>query len=359
LSDWYHAPPPGSRSGVADYAETLRKALSGFGTPAINLYHLGNNDLHAGIYRKALEIPGVIVLHDAVLHHFLLGHLTRELYIEEFIFNYGEWRRPLAESLWAGRASSGVDPRYFEFPMLKRVVGRSRAVIVHNPGAAAMVKSHSPGARVHIVPHFFEPVSPPDAAEIARFRQRIGVGQGTTLFGIFGYLRETKRILPCLKAFREIYAARPDTALLLAGEAASPHLRRLLDSEAAHPAIRRLGHLPESELMTAAAAIDCCLNLRYPAAGETSGIAMRMMGTGKPVLVSSGPENSDLPPATCLRVSTGVAEAAELFHHMGMVAVFPRIAKDIGSEARRFVLGRHSLENAAREYWQVLCAAAS
>jgi glycosyltransferase involved in cell wall biosynthesis len=357
LNDWYHAPPPGSRSGVADYAETLRRELVEFGTPHTDLYHLGNNGLHSGIYRKALERPGVIVLHDAVLHHFLLGQLTREHYIEEFVYNYGEWRRPLAESLWDERGSSGVDPRYFEYPLLKRVVERSRAVIVHNPGAASMVRAHAPHDKpVHIIPHFFEPAPLPEPAETARFRQSLGVGQGTTLFGIFGYLRETKRILPCLAAFRRLSAARPDTALLLAGSAASSDLQRLLDSEATHPGIHRMGHVSDQDLMLAGATIDCCLNLRYPAAGETSGIAMRMMGLGKPVIVSAGPENGAVPSVACLSVAHGVAEQSELFDYMMMVAEFPRIAKDIGAEARKYVLARHSLPAAAREYRKALCA---
>ena len=105
MNPW-HAPPPGSRSGVADYAETLRQALVRCGTWNVPVYHLGNNPLHADIYRQALASPGVVVLHDAVLHHFLLGTLGRERYIEEFVYNYGEWRRQLAEDLWAGAPAS-------------------------------------------------------------------------------------------------------------------------------------------------------------------------------------------------------------------------------------------------------------
>ncbi|MES1262321.1 MAG: hypothetical protein ABUS49_11345 [Acidobacteriota bacterium] len=358
MKDWHHAPPPGSRSGVADYAEPLRHAIEGLGQPNADLYHLGNNALHAEIYARALAKPGVIVLHDAVLHHFLLGQLTREQYVEEFVYNYGEWRRPLAESLWTERSSSGVDPRYFEYPVLRRIVESSRAVIVHNPGAARIVRDHG-RTNVHIIPHYFEPVAVPDDAETARFRQRMGVSQGATLFGIFGYLRETKRVVPCIRAFRRLHALKPETALLLAGEAVSPDLARLLGTEAAHPAIHRLGHLSEQDLRTAAAAIDCCLNLRYPGAGETSGIAIRMMGAGKAVILTSGEENSDLPPAACLRVESGIAESEELFEYMVMVAQFPRIGKDIGMQARRHILERHSLDAVARHYWQVLCCAAS
>lgn len=360
MTGWHHAPPPGSRSGVADYAETLRRALAGFGPAGIDLYHLGNNSLHAGIYQMALEQPGVIVLHDAVLHHFLLGQLSRPEYVEEFVFNYGEWQRDLAEELWAARGSSGVDPRYFQFPLLKRIVSGGRAVIVHNPGAARIARAHAPASmRIHVIPHVFEPAADPDHAEVAKFRAGLGVGPGTTLFGIFGYLRETKRVLPCLRAFRRLHAARPDTALLLAGDAVSGDLRRLLATEALHPHIHRLGHLSERDLLLAASATDCCLNLRYPAAGETSGIATRLMGMGKPVIMTAGPENEALPAAGCLRVAQGIAESRELFDCMALVTEFPQTAKDIGREGRRHILAHHSPEAVARQYRQVLYESAA
>src|SRR5580658_1520495 len=163
----YHAPPPGSHSGIADYDETLRTALqrlgrvesgaanNGASKADIHLYHLGNNRLHEDVYARALATPGVAVLHDAVLHHFLLGTLSREQYITEWVYNYGEWRRDLGEDLWRERARSAVDPRYFQFPMLKRIVERSLSVIVHNSGAAGIVRAHGV-TRVEIVPHFCE-----------------------------------------------------------------------------------------------------------------------------------------------------------------------------------------------------------
>jgi glycosyltransferase involved in cell wall biosynthesis len=360
----YHAPPPGSHSGVADYAETLRTALARLGrvevnsaTADIHLYHLGNNRLHEHVHARALATPGVVVLHDAVLHHFLLGTLSREQYIAEWVHNYGEWRRDLGEELWRNRARASMDPAYFHFPMLRRVVERSLGVIVHNPGAAAIVRGE--GAKhVEIVSHFCEVGEPPEPADLARFRERIGVGQGVRLFGMFGYLREPKRVVPCIRAFRRLHAIRPETALLLAGEVVSPDLERLLQNEA-DTSVHRLGHLSERDFRIAAAAVDCCLNLRYPGVGETSGIAVRMMGLGKPVIMTDNLENSDFPPAAVLPVAPGVAEAEELFEHMVLVTEFPGMAREIGSVARLHIRKHHALEAVARRYWEVLCAAAS
>ncbi len=58
------------------------------------LYQLGNNaDYHAAIYRTLLEHPGIVVLHEFVLHH-LVRELTLEanrpeLYVDELRYAYG------------------------------------------------------------------------------------------------------------------------------------------------------------------------------------------------------------------------------------------------------------------------------
>ena len=217
---------------------------------------------------------------------------------------------------------------------------RSRGVIVHNPGAAAMARAHG-APNVQVIPHFFEFEARPDEGETLAFRNEIS--PGGVLFGIFGYLRETKRVLPCIHAFRRVHALRPAARLLLAGEAVSPDLARLLETEASHPGVVRKGYMKDSDFLVGAAAVDCCLNLRYPGAGETSGIAIRMMGLGKPVVVTDSEENGSIPTSACLRVRSGVAESEELFHHMVLVSEFPQIGRDIGAAARRHIREHHAL----------------
>src|SRR6266404_3751427 len=191
---------PPARTGVADYSASLLAALRALGTvelaPAradIRLYHIANNTLHRGIYARALAEPGVVVLHDALLQHLFMGSLDEAGYLDEFVFNYGEWSRDLARELWRGKASSGLRPAYYRYPMLKRLAERSLAVIVHNPAAARIVREHTPNTPVVEIPHLYEDVPLPSAAESLRLRQQIS---GTAyLFGIFGYLRESKRVM--------------------------------------------------------------------------------------------------------------------------------------------------------------------
>lgn len=360
----HYAPPPGARTGVADYAAALERALSKratirrSGVADVCLYHIGNNPLHREIYNEALRAPGVALLHDAVLHHFMLGALSGQEYLDEFVWNYGKWHRDLASELWRDRGASAADPRYFRFPMLRRIVESSRAIIVHNTGAAEMARSASPHCSpITVIPHLAEAVAP-DAGPGIAFRQKIGVSEGARLFGIFGYLREAKRICASLSAFRRLHALRRNTALLLAGEAVSADLARLLEIEAAHPAIVRVGHLDERNFQAALSAIDCCINLRYPGAGETSGVAIRAMAAAKPVILTDSPENSDYPPETCLRIAPGPSEIPELLDNMLLVSEFPVLAHRIGRAAQRHIREVHAPARVAAMFHEALAAVA-
>ena len=80
------SPLPPSPSGIADYSAALldplrkhseltvfdREALrSDLDACDIALYQIGNNGHHAFVYDAVLQHPGVVVLHEANLHHLI------------------------------------------------------------------------------------------------------------------------------------------------------------------------------------------------------------------------------------------------------------------------------------------------
>ena len=357
----FHAPLPPARTGVADYAAALLSALRMHGsvevdstTADVHLYHLGNNSLHRETYEQALARPGVAVLHDAVLHHLLLGSLESGQYVEEFVYNYGEWHREFAMELWRARRLSGTDPRYFRYAMLRRIAETSRAVIVHNPAAAAIVRAHAAAARVFEIPHLFVEPALPSEWENTRLRRELGLRPHSALFGVFGYLRESKRLPVVLRVFERLRLELPEVSLLIAGEFASSDLARAVQPLLERTGILRMGYVPAPEFWQLAAATDVCINLRHPAAGETSGIGIRFMGIGKPVILSEGAENSRFPEAACLRVPAGVEEVEALASYMTWLAQFPDAAREIGRRAQAHIREHHSLERVADAYWEVL-----
>jgi glycosyltransferase involved in cell wall biosynthesis len=358
----FFSPLPPAPTGVADYSNALLPLLRNLGAVEIAasecdvaLYHVGNNGLHRDIYQRAVAHPGVVVLHDAVLQHLLLGMLSPHEYVEEFVYNYGESSRDLGRQLWDQRARSGADARYFGRPMLKRIATASRAIIVHNPAAAALaqehVHQHAPQTPVIEIPHLFERPALPSPEETLRLRESLGLTPETLLIGTFGHQRETKRLAVLLRAFQR---ASANARLLVSGEFVSSTFESAIAPLLQHPGVIRTGYLPEPELWRYAAATDLCINLRYPSAAETSGIAVRMMGIGKPVVFTASEALARIPPNACLRVDVGPGEERMLAGYITWLAENREAGLEIGRRAAAHVAQCHAPEKVAREYWNVL-----
>lgn len=344
----YHAPLPPAPTGVADYAARLLEALRRLGHVEVDperadvrLYQIGNNPLHTAIYERALAEPGVVLLHDALLHHFLLGHLDEERYVAEFVYNGGAESE--ARPLWRARPRSAGDERFFRYPMLRRVCESARGVIVHNSAAAKLV---APWARAEVVPHLY---SEPDVP--ARdLRSEWGIPKAALVLGVFGFLRETKRLATVLRAFAHLRGAH----LVVAGRFVSTDYEMAMAPLLAHPGVRRLGFGSEEEFWQRARAVDAVINLKWPTAGESSGIAVRLMGLGKTVVLSAAPENAEFPESTCLRVDPGAAEEEMLAEILAWLARRPDAARAIGAAARAYILREHHVDRVARSIWAIL-----
>lgn len=358
-----YAPLPPVRSGVADYAAVLASAMEQAGAAVepgepgdVGLYHMGNNGLHKEIYRQALARPGLVVLHDAVLHHFHLGAMTREQYVEEFVWHYGGWYRGMAEGLWTGRSRSASDARYFRWPMLKRIAGQSLGVIVHNEGAREVVLREAPEAHVHVVPHFVAAPPEVDMVAVERWRAERGILPSHTTLGLFGYLRESKRVMAVLRTFSRLRKEHAGLHLLVAGQMASTDLERAAAPYLEEPGVIRIGFLPDGEWWQVAAACDVGVNLRYPSAGESSGITARLLSLGKPVIVSDTAENEALPEYCCPRIPAGLGEEEALAATVLLLSAAPSRTRLAGGRGREWQQERQSLPRVAEEYLRVLRA---
>jgi glycosyltransferase involved in cell wall biosynthesis len=237
--------------------------------------------------------------------------------------------------------------------MLRRVAERARAVVVHNRAAARMVREHVAGARVEEIPHLFAPPALPAESDAMRWRQRLGIGPEQFLFGVFGYLRESKRLMAMLEAFQEVRT--PRMALLVAGEFVSTDLERAAEPLLRGPGVLRLPHLPEREFWTAASAVDACINLRYPAAGETSGIAIRLMGIGKAVMVTESEECAAFPEDACIRIAAGAGERGSIRDHIVLLTSMNEVAREVGRRGAEHIRAHHRVSDVARRYWEILC----
>jgi glycosyltransferase involved in cell wall biosynthesis len=153
-----------------------------------------------------------------------------------------------------------------------------------------------------------------------------------------------------LKAFAELRRRHPGSRYLLAGEA-SPYydLDALLAGELG-AGVTVTGRLELTDLLAAMNACDVAVNLRHPTGGETSGTLIRLLGIGKPVIVTDHGSFAEIPDGCCAKVALDESETALLAEYLGALAADPGLGRRLGENARRHVLEHHSLETSAAGY---------
>jgi glycosyltransferase involved in cell wall biosynthesis len=315
------SPLPPERTGVAHYVSMLLPALrrhvevttaaishTPHPTPHSRLYHLGNNPHHAWIYEEAMRTPGVIVLHDLVLHHLIvemtLARGDVDGYVAALEANHGE-----AGAAWARGRAAGLHSEMGNFlmPASVAVANRSRAVIVHNRYAAEQLQSFGVTAPIHVVPHPFEPQpSARGRRDAVRAQHRFAADD--RVIGLFGFLTSAKRAEVVLAAFAEAQGHDKNLRLLIVGEPA-PNV----DVDALRgDGITFTGYVPDDEFAAYFAAVDRLVNLRYPSAGETSGTLIRAFEAGKPVAVSDYAQFAEFPDDCVVKIPFGDREVETL-----------------------------------------------
>jgi glycosyltransferase involved in cell wall biosynthesis len=365
----YFSPLPPSTSGIADYSALLLPALEklvdveavrpGRTRPVadadVALYHIGNNpEEHAWIVDALRRRPGVVVLHDFVIHHLVagmtIGRHDGHAYLSAMEREAGVAGRMLGWGVLEGRVPPLWEIRPTEFPLAGEVLDRATGVIVHSRYVEARVREHGYDGPLWHIPH---PAWPPPPIEPARV-------DGAPLIGCFGHLNESKRIPQLLRAFAELRASHPGARLLLVGAEApgfdlDGRLERLgLDDTG----VVRESYVEEDRLWALMSACDAVVQLRAPTMGETSGSAIRTLGLGKPLVVSDVGWFAELPDDVAFKVPVGGdEEVAAAARALGRLAE-PGVAARMGEAARAYVRAEHDLDRVAGDYVAALEQAA-
>ena len=360
----YYSPMPPSRSGIADYSALLLPALRervdvvvaerGRRAPSadVALYQIGNDpDAHGWILDALRERPGVVVLHEYVLHHLIAGTtigrgdgrgyldaMERELGVAGRLLGLGVLDN-LLPLLWETQPE--------RFPLSGTVLDRASGLIVHSRYVEEKARAAGYTGRLWRIPHPVWPmhdVTP--AADVS----------GEPLIGCFGFLNMNKRIPQLLEAFASFRRERPGARLLLAGASGERFdVQRRLERLGLVEGVDRLDYVPEERMWSLMAACDVLVNLRHPTMGETSGSVIRALSLGKPVVVSDVGSFSELPDDAVLKVPVDEYEVQT-------IAAALRVAADhgarIGAAARAHVEREHSLAHVADGYARALETAA-
>lgn len=374
----YVSPLPPVRSGIADYSADLLPQLAERcdlrlvrlpGQPVaeefardydlvapedlgaegrLALYQMGNNHHHLEVYEMASRYPGVLTLHDMVLHHFLIDRTVKA-------GDFGSYRQQLEEDHgWIGEAaampmrwpgSSGMAAQ-FALPAHRSLLLGQRGILTHSRWAAEMLGEEIPALRVRSVPMGI-PTGPEASSEVGRdFRRRHGVPRDRPVLGCVGFQTPMKRTEVVIRSLAE--PGLEDVHLMVAGEVA-PILR--LEETAVEAAVAErvhlLGFLLYDEFEAAITACDACLNLRYPTAGETSASLLRILALGRPAVVSDYAQSAELPDEGVVKIPVGEGETAALVGGLRDLLTDRDRLREMGRAARLYVERGHQPAAAA------------
>jgi glycosyltransferase involved in cell wall biosynthesis len=369
----YFSPMPPSTSGIADYSALLVPELAklidvevvaepkrGMGKGCdIALYHVGNNPQHHGWIVEALrERPGLVVLHEHVLHHLVAGMTIavgdQDGYLRAMQRDAGVVGRLMAHGIIDGVVPPVWESRPMDFPLCGEILDLAMGLIVHSQTVEDAARSRGYVGPIHRIPHpaWPRPEIAPDPAL---------AGVTGPVFGAFGHLNTAKRAPQLVEAFAQVVEQQPNAKLLLVGSASEEiHIDgRLAEIEQSHPgSVIRLPYVAEDRLWNLLAACDVCVCLRYPTMGETSGIAIRALVCGRPLLVSDVGWFSELADDIAVRVPVGAGEVADIAEQMIALARDPERRAQMSAAASRCASDDLAVAHVAEQYRRALVDAA-
>jgi len=375
----YFSPLPPERSGIADYsaehlpylAELARvtlftaqpeqvaaelqtafavRSISDYGPESsrydIAVYHMGNSMYHEAMYHVLLRYPGITVLHDHGLHHFMA---TRTLprgdfagYAREMGYVLGAEGVDLAYRIRHGQAEYPL----FTVSLSERVLDHSLGVIVHSHYAQHRIREVRPNLPVSVVPAPIRTSLGP-----LRSRAELGCPEDALVFASAGQVISIKQITSALEAFARLRGDFPHARYVVIGAELNPDLdlQTWLQERDFGDAVISTGYLADTrDFVSWIAAADVLVNLRYPTVGETSATALRGLAAGRPVIVSDHGWYAELPDNACIKVAPNDSEA--VYQAMRRLAGDATARREIGQRAAAYAQREHSLDTAARRY---------
>jgi len=337
----FFTPVPPARSGVATYVSNLLPLLpqeweielftdgAADGTLAsrpvhqieawearhaatpfdLNVYQVGNNAHHLSTLPFVTRHPGLLVLHDAVLH----PARAAAFLADDDIAGYRQAlegctaapaARAVADVVAAGLGGPSL---YWNFPLCEDLVRASRHTVMHGEMLSRWLAAQVPGAEIGSVPLWL-PVPECSPTRVEEWRAELGASAHAPLLGTFGYLGAEHRVDLILETLGEL-VGEADFRLVIVGT-----VEPGLELEAAvtgGPLADRTtftGRVDDADFGALLRAVDLGLNLRYPSARAASGPLAQLMSVGTPALIHDLVHQRDIPEPAVLRVPTGPRE---------------------------------------------------
>ncbi len=316
------------------------------------VYQLGDEpNLHGYMFHALHRYPGILFLHDLVLHHALveltLNRGDADAYIAEMRYSYGDEGERLAHQVMAGQG----EMIYNRYPLVERVLDDSLGAIVSNEYMCERIAALRPEIPVRCVPYQFylpEGVSP--EFDGAAFRRSLGLDRGPVI-ATFGLFNSQKRLEVSLQAFKRLLQRFPGATYLLVGaQITDVGLQARLDALGLQNNVRLTGWLDAAEFCKYMFVTDVAVQLRYPHIGGMPYTPLRLLGLGVPTIISDIEPLACFPADSVVRIAPDTLdEEALVFSAIDYLLSHRRVAQSMAARAQAYVAEQHSLARASAQ----------
>jgi len=316
------------------------------------LYHMGNYyDAHRYIYEGLKRFPGIVVLHDYVMQSFYAERYEAsrdfDLYHDLLERFYGEKGKEIAWGIQAGKPTPIWESQEaIRFPLCEEIIAHALGVIVHSRFILDRIRPLT-DVPIAVIPHHGHSLKEFDTASV---RRELGISEEEILISSAGYVSRNKRFDLILAALEQL--GDLPVRFVIAGEDRG----KILSS--GQPGTRVdyqiTGHLPLEKMERILSAADIGINLRFPTMGESSGVQIRMMGYGKPVLVTNLGSYSEFPDYAVLKIDVGLDEVEMIKRFIRALAQDEDFRRSVGREAGEYVKRECSIPKCAELYMRFI-----
>jgi glycosyltransferase involved in cell wall biosynthesis len=279
------------------------------------VYNMGDHlPFHVHIHAVSQRYPGIVILHDRVLHHLFAGlwltgpEPTPQKYVERMETLYGEQGGDVAKASLLGerRPVWESDEEVLEYPLYEDALLHAIGTITHSENQANDVRGRwlGPVRSLHL----------PCYTEV--LQRTKALSEPKTLSGGRVQLLSIGHVNPNKQIHRvvEILAADPELAGRVHYTVVGPtddfhayvaNLKGLIERNQGSLSVDILGWRDDQELERLMAEADVFINLRHPVMEGSSASLMRQLAFGRPVVCFDEGLFGELPADAAVQVPAG------------------------------------------------------
>ena len=383
----FFTPLPPMQSGISDYSVDLLNTLSIYfdidvfiddgyctnaklnkGITVLNhrkfrpqnyekiIYQVGNSEFHTYMFSYIQKYNGIVELHDENIH--IVAHSISlakrndlKLYRAYLSEDYSD---EIVNSYINDIKNGKTGPKFYELPLNGFVTNYASKIIVHSSTAKELLLKKNIHRNIKIIQLCTEIEQLVDSNKA---KQSMDFEKDTIIFSSFGFIANTKRAMPIMKAFKRISDRYSNIHYCFVGkgDGTENEIYKYLKQNNLEDKVTITGFIGMDMFQKYIDATDICLNLRYPYNGESSSSLMRILSKGKCVMINDIGSFREIPDDCCIKLPSveTVSETDEveyIYKAFEQLLMDQALRNSLGEKAREYAEQNLDIQNICKEY---------